>query len=196
MRLDKGGYFILKGKERVLVGQLRGIYNQPIVLSQKPDDKYKFVCEVRSMSEETGHSVLIQAKIGNKMTALSSSMFHISKNVSLLASSSKHLVLTTDEQITDIIGNISKSKKMETYIKYIIRDSYFIQTQEAALKHISQFTIHSIKDDKKIEYTAQVMLHELLPHMGIFSSIAEKSVFLGHMVNKLLYTTIGLRKED
>ena len=62
---DSGGYFIIKGKERVLVGQLRGVYNQPIVLLQKPGDKYKYICDVRSMSEETGHSVLLQVKISN-----------------------------------------------------------------------------------------------------------------------------------
>ena len=28
------------------------------------NDKWKYICEVRSMSEETGHSVLLQAKIG------------------------------------------------------------------------------------------------------------------------------------
>ena len=61
---DQGGYFIIKGKERVLVGQMRGIYNKILVLSQKDTNKYKYISEIRSMSEETGHSVLVQAKIG------------------------------------------------------------------------------------------------------------------------------------
>ena len=62
---DTGGYFIIKGKERVIVGQLRGVYNQPIIMSQKPGEKYKYVCDVRSMSEETGHSVSLSVKIGS-----------------------------------------------------------------------------------------------------------------------------------
>ena len=40
---DSGGYFIIRGKERVLVGQLRGVYNQPIVLLQKPGERFKYV---------------------------------------------------------------------------------------------------------------------------------------------------------
>ena len=56
---DHGGYFLIKGKERVLIGQIRGIYNQCMVYQQKDKEKYKFICEIRSMSEETGHSVLI-----------------------------------------------------------------------------------------------------------------------------------------
>lgn len=58
---DVGGYFIVKGKERVLVGQPRQNYNEVMVLKQKPESKYKFMAEVRSMSNETAHSVLIKA---------------------------------------------------------------------------------------------------------------------------------------
>ena len=61
---DSGGYFVVKGKERVLVPQLRGVYNVPIVIKRKSRDKFKYVAEMRSMSEETGHSVLLQALLG------------------------------------------------------------------------------------------------------------------------------------
>ena len=78
---------------------------------------------------------------------------------------------------------------------------YFIMKRQVArtmfdTKYISQFTVHVIKDDKKIDYTTQVVENELLPHMGIFATIKEKSYFLGMMVNKLLCTYIGIRKED
>jgi DNA-directed RNA polymerase II subunit RPB2 len=33
---DPGGYFIVKGKERVIIAQIRGNYNVPMVFSQKP----------------------------------------------------------------------------------------------------------------------------------------------------------------
>ncbi len=101
-----------------------------------------------------------------------------------------------DEEIENIIGNKDNDKNIARYIKYIIRDSYFIKTQEEALLYISQYTIHVIKDEKKINYVSQVVENELLPHMGIFATIKEKCFFLGHMVNKLLRTKIGLRKED
>jgi hypothetical protein len=193
---DSGGYFLIKGKERVLIGQIRGIYNQPIVLSQKSSDKYKYVCEIRSMSEETGHSVLTQVKIGADDRTLVFSLPLI-KELIPIGIVFKALGYTTTEQIIDIIGvDMNKHPKLARYIKYVIRDAFFIKTQEDALNYISQFTIHVIKDDKKISYTSQVVENELLPHMGIFTSIKEKTYFLGHMVNKLLNTVVGLRKED
>jgi len=192
---DHGGYFIIKGKERVIVGQLRGVYNVPIVLEQKAGEKYKFVCEARSMSEETGHSVLIQVKIGADDRNIVFSIPYV-REVIPVGILFKALGFVEENDIRKIIGNKDKHPKIDKYINYIIRDSYFVKTQEDALTYISDYIIHVIKDDKKINYVSQVVENELLPHMGIFATIKEKCFFLGHMVNKLLRTACGLRKED
>ena len=189
---DQHGYFIIRGKERVLVGQLRGIYNQPIVMLQKPGEKFKYVCDVRSMSEETGHSVLIQVKIGCDDRNIVFSLPYIKEpiQVGILFKALGYV----EEDIINIIGN--DDKKIQKYIKYIIRDSYFIKTQDDALKYIGQFSMHVIKDEKRKDYAIQVVENELLPHMGITSTIKEKVFFLGSMVNKLLCTHVGIRQED
>lgn len=190
---DKGGYFLIKGKERVLVGQLRGVYNIPIVMSQKPGEKYKYTCDVRSMSEETGHSVLLQVKIGNDDRTIVFSLPNI-KELIPVGVVFKALGFIEEEDIINIIGNTNP--QVQKYYKYIIRDSYFIKTQKDALKYIGQFSIHIIKDDKREDYAQQIVENELLPHMGITSTIKEKSFFLGYMIFKLLNTSCGLRKED
>ena len=190
---DQGGYFIIKGKERVLVGQLRGIYNQPIVMLQKSGEKFKYICDVRSMSEETGHSVLLQVKIGTDDRTLVFSLPYIKESINV-GIVFKALGFVEDEEIIDIIGN--DDERIQKYIKYILRDSYFIKTQEDALKYIGQFSMHIIKDEKRRDYASQVVENELLPHMGITSTIKEKAYFLGNMVNKLLCTHIGIREED
>ena len=190
---DQGGYFIIKGKERVLVGQLRGLYNQPIVMTQKPGEKYKFICDVRSMSEETGHSVLLQVKISTDDRAVVFSLPYIKEHINV-GIVFKALGYLKDEEIEDIIGNTDG--KLTKYIKYIIRDSYFIKTQDDALSYIGQYSMHIIKDEKRRDYASQIVENELLPHMGISSTIKEKIYFLGSMCNKLLLTNLGIRKED
>src|SRR3990167_8586875 len=57
---DPGGYFIVKGTERVLASQFRMAYNNLIVVKCKKGEKYEYICKTRSMSDETGHSVSIQ----------------------------------------------------------------------------------------------------------------------------------------
>ena len=192
---DYGGYFIVRGKERVLIGQLRGIYNQPMVYKQKDSDKWKYICEVRSMSEETGHSVQIQTKIGVNDRTIVFSIPYVKECIPV-GIIFKALGIIDDEGIQNIIGNKENDIKIVKYIKYIIRDSAHVTTQEDALRYISQFIIHHVKDEKKIDYTTQVVENELLPHMGIFATIKEKSFFLGMMVHKLILTSTGLRKED
>ncbi len=189
---DPGGYFIIKGKERVLVGQLRGVYNQQIVMLQKPDNKYKYICEVRSMSEETGHSVLIQAKVGMNDRTVVFSLPYVKDDIPV-GIVFKALGYTEEKDIQNLIGY---SEELQKYVKYIFRDSFFIKNQEEALKYIGQFSINIIKDDKRKDYAWQVIENEILPHMGISSSIKEKAYFLGSMINKLLLTHVGLRQED
>ena len=104
---DNGGYFIIKGKERVLVGQLRAIYNQPTIRLQKEksgEKKYKYVCDVRSMSEETGHSVLTQVKIGSDNRTLVFSIQYI-KEVIPVGIVFKALGFLKDEEIAQIVGD-------------------------------------------------------------------------------------------
>ena len=190
---DEGGYFIIKGKERVLVGQLRGIYNHPIILVQKSGDKYKYVCDIRSMSEETGHSVSIQAKIGSDDRSIVFSLHCITELIPV-GIVFKALGFLEDEDIFNIIGN--KNEAVQKYIKYIIRDSYFIKTQKDALRYIGKYSMYIIKEEKFGEYGCQVVENEILPHMGISSTIKEKACFLGSMVSKLLNTNVGIRNED
>ena len=190
---DNGGYFIIKGKERVLVGQIRGIYNQPIVISPKAGDKYKYTCDIRSMSEETGHSVLLQCKIGIDDRTLVFSLPNI-KDTIPVGIVFKALGFIEEKDIINLIGNTNK--EVEKYLKYIIRDSFHITTQKDALKYIGQYAMHIIKDENREKYALQIVENELLPHMGITATIKEKAIYLGFIVSKLLNTHIGLRKED
>lgn len=190
---DQGGYFIIKGKERVLVGQLHGIYNKILVLTQKNIEKYKFIAEIRSMSEETGHSVLIQAKISNDDRNIVFSIPYI-KEVIQAGIIFKALGFLSDEEITNFIG--CNNKKITKYINYILRDSYFISSQDDALQYIGTFSIHIIKEEKRKDYARQVVESDIFPHLGILSTNTEKAYILGMMLKKLLLTSIGERLED
>jgi DNA-directed RNA polymerase beta subunit len=195
-KFDQGGYFVIKGKERVLIGQIHGVYNQVIVLGQKPDDKFKYVAEIRSMSEETGHSVLVQVKITADERNIVLSLPYIKEHIPV-GVIFKALGILSEEEISKLIGlKLSKDEKTKKFIKYIIRDSYFITSQDEALKYIGQFSLHIVKEEKRRDYAWQVVETELFPHLGVTATTKEKVYFLGQIVSKLIYTTIGERMED
>ena len=190
---DPGGYFIIKGNERVLVGQMRANYNHVFVLKPKSDSKYKFIAETRSMSNETGHSILIQAMIGTDDRILEFSLPHIKDHIPI-GIVFKSLGFTKEEEIINLIG--IDNENANKYMRYIIRDSFFCQTKQEALDYIGKSAMHIITDDKKQDYAWQVVETELLPHLGISGTILERACFLGHMVRKLLLTALEVRNVD
>jgi DNA-directed RNA polymerase beta subunit len=198
---DEGGYFIVKGKERVLVPQLRCVYNVPKVIEQKVGEKYKYIAEIRSMSEETGHSSLLKAMIGVDNRTICFSLPYI-KELIPVGVVFKALGYVHNDQIKDLIG--LSCIKTEKYIRLILRDACMcndqddndIKTKENALRFIGQYAIHTIKDNERKDYAEQVIYNELFPHMGVTSTPKEIAYFLGFIINKLLSTHTGLRKDD
>lgn len=202
---DAGGYFIIRGNERVIVSQLRNNYNQVIVLKIAGSDKetscvgktskkkFSHVAEMRSMSEQTGHSVSLQAKIGVDNRTVVFSLPYI-KELIPVGIIFKALGFCEPEDIINFIGvdSIDTGK----YMRFIIRDSHFIENREDALNYIGQFSIHVIPKEKRLEYACQVVESELVPHMGVCDSNKEKALFLGYMIKKLLLTKIGVRSSD
>ena len=70
---DTGGYFVIRGKERVLVSQLRANHNTPFVFDTH-NEKHEFICEVRSMSESTGHSVVVKTMLSYDSRTISAEL--------------------------------------------------------------------------------------------------------------------------
>ena len=190
---DPGGYFIIKGNERALVAQMRGNYNQVFVLKQKPGEKYKYIAETRSMSNETGHSVLIQAMISVDDRGLFFSLPYIKEPIQV-GIVFKALGYTREEDIVNFIG--LENEKCRKYIRYIVRDSFICETKEDALSYIGERSLHINTKDREQPYATQIVNTELFPHLGISATPKEYACFLGHILRKLLATNLGLRGED
>lgn len=192
---DPGGYFIIKGVERVLIGQVRNAYNEIITGPYKnsTDSKFNYAARIRSMSEQTGHSVQIIAKMGTDKRTIAFTIPYITKSINA-GIILKALGFTEEEDIKNLIG--LDDIKTNEYVTYILRDSYFVQTKEEALDYMKQFILHTNPKEKQIKYVEQVLGSELFPHMGVTSTPKEKAIYIGHMINKLISTYVGLREED
>ena len=189
---DPGGYFIIKGKERVLITQERVNYNSVFVFRQKPQSKYNHIAEIRSMSEETGHSILIQAKILPTGKSITFSLPYITQEIPA-GIVLKAFDIKTPEQIAMVLeqGYVTNS-----IIKDILQESCTITSQEDALEYIGKFAMHVIPREKRIVYAKQMLENELFPHLGTTSTNITKVLFLGYMINKLVATHNEERADD
>jgi len=145
------------------------------------------------MSEETGHSVLLQARMNKDHTNITFSLPYMAKEVGAGAVF-KALGFNSE----DIIRFVNPETKEEKTITHrMIRESIQYTNKEKAIRYISKFSIQKVEDDeaRRLIYTEQVIENELFPHMGI-STHTEKAILLGDMLNKLFRVATGIRMPD
>lgn len=198
---DPGGYFIIKGKERVLVAQERINYNVVYVFEKRTNDqKHLMVSEVRSMSDETGHSVLVQMKVCVSLCRVVVSIPFISQDVPLGFVFMAY-GCTPDEMEVILRKNLGEEacashRQLQEFIQSIVKDALIIQSEENAVQHIAQYATHVVSKERRHAYVRQILVNEVFPHLGISHDEKQKIYFLGHMCAKLLMTFIGKRPLD
>lgn len=193
---DPGGYFIIKGNERVIVAQIRHLYNKVLVFKQKDkkDKKDKYTAEVRSMSEQTNHSVKISCHMNVDERHITFSIPYVKKEIAV--GILFRAMGFSESEFIDLI-NLKHIPQTSMYVANMVRDFNLIYNQDNAIEYISNHVtmINQSEEDLK-KYTLQILNTEILPHMSITSTMQDKAIFLGDMVNKLLLTSVNLRAPD
>lgn len=185
---DIGGYFVINGKERVLVAQERANYNYVYIFEQKNSNKYKYLAEIRSMSEETGHSTLVETMIVNDGKSVLISLPHIKKAINFVIIL-KAFGLSENEIVNVVCSKEESENNLKIIVLFCIHECSDITTKDDALRAIGTFSEHVIADDKKSSYAFQILENELFPHLGL-SSNKEKVLLLSFMIRKLIISYI------
>lgn len=221
---DNGGYFILKGNERVVVSQLRGIYNKPLTYEQKSMEKYKYVTEMRSMSEYTSHSILIKLLYNDDNKSIYVQLPFFSEPV-YFGVIVKAMGFTDD----DIIFSINmKCKQSCRLLRKIINNTTIINDidgkeycetnsdltwnslndeeknewrtksiQHNAIQYLSTICVSQLKTPKEThEYIKNCLENDMFPHLSILSNKKDKFFTLIHMLKKLIRVITGHRVID
>lgn len=170
---DHGGYYIIKGKERVLIGQLRRQYNKVYI---EYDEKTTYTAEIRSMGEQ-GTSVLIQLKYVTSTQDLNFSLPYI-KTMIPAGIVFKALGIDKDEMVT-----LFKEYKGDIY-NVLLKQFETQDTQNNALIHITQLLND---ENRNIEFIKTILTTEIFHHIGLNTS-KKSGLQLGFMVRKIIAT--------
>jgi len=185
-RNDYGGYFIIDGKEKMIVPQEKFANNMLYIKENKEDDIYSHSAEIRSVSEDASKPIRTMAvRIVAPTTVLSNRQIvitvpNVRKPVPLFILM-RALGVVSDKSIIEYC--LLDLKKNESYIDLFIpsvHDANQIFNQETALKYIASFTKR-----RTITGVLDILMNYFLPHVGE-KNFLDKAYYIGYMVNRLL----------
>jgi DNA-directed RNA polymerase beta subunit len=112
------------------------------------NDKFEFICEVRSMSDITCHSVVVKTMIGHDDRTIHVSIPYM-KDTIPVGILFKALGFNTTEEFSDFVG--LKCPEIDKYIRFILRDS-FCNDVNYAMLYLNRKSEHGRKNAVRTEH--------------------------------------------
>jgi DNA-directed RNA polymerase II subunit RPB2 len=205
--MDCGGYFIVKGSEKTVLGQERAAENRVYCFDGKNTTKWNWFAEIKSVPDFKCISPKqIEMMIASKNNGFGNGMFinipRIKQPIELFVLFRALGVLSDKEICQHILLDIhdDKYKVLLEFLQASIIDANKYLTQEDALRHITSVAAYTpLNMDKetgyrkKREFTIDVLNNDLFPHC---KTQAQKLYFIGYMANKLIQTSMGMLPPD
>nr|QBK86388.1 MAG: DNA-directed RNA polymerase subunit beta [Marseillevirus LCMAC102] len=210
---DDGGYFIIKGAQKILASQERTACNKVYIFkNRKVAPKYILYAEVRSNSLSGAHSTITQAGFLANML-ISIMVPYIEMTAIPLGVVFKALGATDEKDIVKYILPDTDDKEALGLLLPSLEQSYECDNQEVGLHFIGRCgkkfmgTRNSFRTGKDncneidtqtrtnaISYAKHLLSTEFLPHLGTGTeSFTKKRFYLGYMVQKLIDARLGRR---
>ena len=205
--MDCGGYFIIKGSEKTVLGQERAAENRIYCFDGKNTTKWNWFAEIKSVPDFKCISPKqIEMMIASKNNGFGHGIFvtipRIKQPIELYVLF-RALGVISDKDITKYaILDLVDKKQIDvlTCLQASIIDANKYMTQEDALRHITASVAYTpLNMDKetgmrkKREFTLEVLDNDLFPHC---QSLPQKLYLLGYMANKLIQTSLGWISPD
>lgn len=205
--MDCGGYFIIKGSEKTVLGQERAAENRIYCFDGKNTTKWNWTAEIKSVPDYKCISPKqIEMMIASKNNGFGNGIYisipRIKQPIELFAVF-RALGITTDKDICDHICldiNDPNSQDIVKFLQASVIDGNKYMTQESAMEHITTYAAYTpINMDKetgqrkKQEFAKEVLESDLFPHC---QTVSQKIYLIGYMAQKLIKTSLGLFKED
>jgi len=205
--MDCGGYFIIKGSEKTVLGQERAAENRIYCFDGKNTTKWNWFAEIKSIPDNKCISPKqIEMMIASKNNGFGNGIFisipRVKQPIELFVLF-RALGIITDKSICEyILLDIHDKRYGEllTFLQASIIDANKYMTQEDAMRHItSHVTYMPLNMDKEMgakkkrEFAKEVLDNDLFPHCR---TLQQKLYLIGYMANKLIQTSLGLLPPD
>jgi DNA-directed RNA polymerase beta subunit len=207
-KYDTGGYFIINGSEKTVLGQERAAENKIYIYNiSKNNTKYTWSAEIKSVPDFKCISpkqlnLMVSSKNNGLGFPIMVQLPRVKQPVPLFILFRALGVISDLDICKYIILDIDKEeyKELLNGLTASIIDSNTVLTQSEALKNITSYVMFTpINMDKetgarkKMEFTNDILENDLLPHC---MTKIQKLYFLGYMTNKLLQANFKWITQD
>ena len=193
---DLGGYFIIDGKEKVVIPQ-EAFGDNMINVQKAKDDKYLYTVDVKSVSENVSKPV---RTLSIRILAPTKKLVNLNIGVFIPNAGDKPIPLfivfralgiLTDKEIISFCTLQNAEHTPVAFMPYIdscVHDASAIITQHDAITFISLLV-----KGRSVTRTMRVLADYFLPHIGEVNFL-EKAYYLGYLVNRLLSVATGIEE--
>jgi len=206
--LDKGGYFIIRGNEKILQPQEALRTNHPFIFSTK-STKFAFTCEVRSRFENKYRStstlnIMITAKQGCTNPQILVTIPFLQAAVPLMLvfrmlQYSDLEVIAAHVYPRVVRENPGHSDHIQYRLFRSMLDDVLAKLPlDTVYEKVAEHGTKMPTKDRKRKYMEHLMSNEFLPHLGLTDSPfiqKKKMLFLGIVIRKLIGAYVSDREE-
>ena len=207
-RYDTGGYFIINGSEKTVLGQERAAENRVYCFNvSKNNTKYNWSAEIKSVPDFKCISpkqinLMISSKNNGFGQPICVQIPRVKQPIPLFIVFRALGVISDKEACEYILLNIESERHqiMLANLQASIIEANKYMTKEEAIRYITSYVIYTpINMDretgirKKHEFTLDVLQNDLYPHC---QTTMQKIYFLGYMANKLMQANFEWIKAD
>jgi DNA-directed RNA polymerase II subunit RPB2 len=185
-RNDYGGYFIIDGKEKLIISQEKFADNM-LYIREYPEGSENYCsAEIRSVSEDTSKPIRVNsvamvaptARLTNGQIVVN--VPNVRKPVPLFVLM-RALGIESDKQIIEYcLLDLEQNKKYIDLFIPSIHHASVVFNQHTALEFIALFTKR-----QRVITAQEVLMNYFLAHLGTTNFI-DKAYFVGYMVRKML----------
>jgi DNA-directed RNA polymerase II subunit RPB2 len=202
---DTGGYFIINGSEKIVLGQERVAENRVCCFNvSKNETKYTWKAEIKSLPAMKFISpkqinIMISSKNDGYGNSILVEIPRIRVPIPLFIVF-RALGVISDKAICEKILLDLEDKTLLKLLESSIIESNKYLTQEECVKYITNYSAYipinvdeEVGIQKKHLFVVDILNNDLFPHCY---NMEQKIYFLGYMTKKLLLVSIDLLKPD
>lgn len=189
---DHGGYFVIDGKEKVIISQER-IATNLLFISDPTEETDLLEGMIRSTALS---NALFPKTVMFWLEKVESNEKNFYIRMKIMNISIKRIPIFLIFRVLGIESDLDILKYItleDTYMYDILRpsvvDGSSMYSQEEAIRYLSSFVKY-----KNPDYVKYVILNDLFPNMG--DNLRQKALYLGYLVNRLIKTVTGEIKQN